>query len=263
MVCFDDKGRPTYPAPPAVHSDQTVNQGWQPIDKTESDWSEARRLEYIANDPAAAAKVFATIAQQTDNVNLAARALQAQGRCLVQSGDKQAAIELITTALADKKYAQAVDLQGRSIVPNAQLMALQLMDGREHPALHQLAGQLQKRLNDYDDPAISGFQRHFLMQELKHLLGDQAELPFLPAEDLAARFIELKISPLRQNTALQPSPLPGIWQLVAPNGRLLALWHTETIVAQSALGNFRFQTARQSFHRPKAAQSRIDRGRGL
>jgi len=32
---------------------------------------------------------------------------------------------------------------------------------------------------------------------------------------------------------LQPSQLPGVWQLASSNGRLLALWRTETIVAQS------------------------------
>ncbi len=195
----------------------------------------------------------------------------------MKSNDIQKAIKLIIGALAEEKYDRAVDIQGRLIVPNAQLMALQLIGDRKHPAFDQLASQLQKRLEDYSDPAMSGPQRRFLMQELKacleilpspgtdqRLVGSGAGgegvnvsernnnadsdakaltltlsqrerglLPLLAAEELAARFVELKVSPKR-DAVLQPSPLPGIWQLALPYGRMVALWSTETIVAQSA-----------------------------
>jgi len=260
VVCYDGQGRIIYPNAPATPSDQTNIASF--------DWVEARRLEYSENDPTAAAKAYAAIARETNDVNLAARALQAQARCLVQSGNRESAIALIANTLSDEKYYRAVDLQGRLIVPNAQLMALQLIskssplplgattnlvpegEGERtlpatgpHPAspggrgelietFHELAQRLQKRLEDYNDPSMSGSQRRFLMQELRQLLAEPAELLLLPAEDLAARFIELNISP-RQDALLHPSPLPGVWQLAVPSGRLVALWRTETILSQS------------------------------
>ena len=224
VVCYDDQGHLLYPAAPASPPDD--------IESISPTWLEALRLEYTANDPAAAAMAYSAIIRETDDVNLAALALQAQARCLVQSGDKKAAIQLIAGMMSDKKFDRAIDSQGRLIVPNTQLMALQLMDDPEHPTFNQISEQLQKRLNEYDDPAMSGTQRLFLMQELKRLLGMQAKLPLLAAEELAARFIELNQSS-RQDNVLYPSPLPGVWRLDLPNGRLTALWRTDTILSQT------------------------------
>ncbi|MGD0383372.1 MAG: HAMP domain-containing sensor histidine kinase [Thermoguttaceae bacterium] len=228
VICHDAQGRLIYPAPPVAPSDQMDE-----ISSSASDWSVARRLEYTANDPAAAAKAYATIARETNDVNLAARALQAQARCLVQSGDRQAAVELITGALADEKYYNTIDSQGRLIVPNAQLMAIELMGGQKYSSQDQLALRLQKRQDHYNDPEMTGSQRLFLMQELKQLTAERAKLPLLSAEELAARFIELNISPARPETALQSSPMPGVWYLVLPDGHITALWRTETILSQS------------------------------
>ena len=247
VVCYDDHGRPIYPAPPTAPSDQT--------NAASADWLEARRLEYNANDPAAAAKAYAAIARKAGDVNLAARALQAQTRCLVQSGDRQAAIELITNTLTNEKYAQAVDFQGRLIVPNVQLMALQLMGGQEHPGFNQLTVELQKRLNDYNNTTMSGAQRLFLMQQIKRLMGEHVNLPLLSAEELASRFIEQNRLPRtridgkdyliiavasvvdlnalpHQDALLHLSPLPGVWYLALPGGGITALWRTETILSQ-------------------------------
>jgi signal transduction histidine kinase len=225
VVCYDNQGRVTYPAAADNPGDQT--------DSNASDWAEARRLEYVADDPAAAARAYAAIARSAGDVNRAARALQAQARCLVQSGDNEAAIKLIIRTLADEKYARAVDPQGRLIVPNAELLALQLTADRDPDVFKQLAGQLQKRLEDYSDPAMSGAQRLFLMRHLEQLLGGKAELPLLPAEELAARFIEQNPSTARQAAILQAGPLPGIWQFTLPGGRLTSLWRTEKILSQS------------------------------
>ena len=235
VVCYDGLGGVCYPAAPASPSDQSS--------PSAIDWEEARLLENEENNPGAAAKAYAAIARETKDVNLFARALQGEARCLVQSGDLDAAVKLIISTLSNEKYNQAVDLQGRLIVPNAQLMALKLMGDREHSVCNQLADLLQKRLNDYANPAMSGAQRLFLMQEFKNLSPDRAKLPLLPAEELAARFIEVKAPPPRQESVFLPSPLPGIWQLASSDGRLLALWQTETIVAQS-LGDCPARTAR-------------------
>jgi signal transduction histidine kinase len=252
VVCYDGRGGVSYPAAPAGLAEQS--------DMALSEWEEARQLENEENNPGAAAKAYATIARENKDVSLSARALQGEARCLVQSGDLAAAVKLITGALSEEKYDRTVDLEGRLIVPNAQLMALKLMvdssilRGPQQPSgddqskggprpissrgrgelIEKLADLLEKRLNDYDDPAMSGAQRRFLMQELKNYLPDRAKLPLLPAEDLAASFIEVKAPPPRQEIVLLPSPLPDVWQLASSDGRLLALWRTETIVAQSA-----------------------------
>jgi signal transduction histidine kinase len=226
VVCYDEHGQVIYPASPVNPSDQ--NQAFP------SDWANARHLENDENNPMQAAQAYAAIARETDDVNLVARALQAQARCLVQSGDRQSAIEIVTGPLADEKYARAIDPQGRLIVPNAQLMALQLMEDRHGPTFNELVQRLQNRLGDYSDPTMSGSQRRFLMQELKHLLPDEAELPLLPAEDLAARFIELDIPPANQDTQLHTSRLPGVWQLAISGGRFVALLRTDTILSQTS-----------------------------
>ncbi|MGD0517389.1 MAG: HAMP domain-containing sensor histidine kinase, partial [Thermoguttaceae bacterium] len=284
VVCYDGQGRVSYPAATVGPSDQS--------EMASTEWQEARGLEIEENNPVAAAKAYAAIARESHDVNLCARALQAEARCLVQSGDREGAVNLIIGTLSEEKYARAVDLRGRLIVPNVQLMALQLMgkssplplgEGQSEGGLHRaspegkkeltgkLVDQLFKRLNDYDDPAISALQRRFLMQELKTYLehlpspgtdrrlvgrgaggeGNQSSLTLalsghrpkvgrerelttlLPAEELAAHFVEQMTLPPRQKGVLQPSPLPGVWQLASSNGRLLALWRTETIVAES------------------------------
>jgi len=94
-------------------------------------------LEIEENNPLAAAKAYAAIARETHDVNLGARALQAAARCLVQSGDREAAVKLIIGTLFEEQYARAVDLRGRLIVPNVQLMALQLMGKVPHLHLRE------------------------------------------------------------------------------------------------------------------------------
>ena len=95
-VCYDGQGRVIYPAAPISPPNQTA--------AVTSEWEEAWRLENSENNPAAAATAYASIARETSDLNLAALALQAQARCLVQSGNRQAAIELITDVLAEDKY---------------------------------------------------------------------------------------------------------------------------------------------------------------
>ena len=227
VVCYDDEGKVAYPNTPD-----------SPPDLRESRptaWDEAWRLEFSENDPVAAAAAYAAIAQQATQAGeetLAARALQAQARCLVQAGHREQAIELITGTLSNPKYRMAVDPQGRLIAPNTQLMALQLMGGRQHPAFTPTATQLQQRLDDYLDTALAATQRRFLLQELKDLLPVEFELPMLPAEELAARFVETHPVP-RQDPALHPSQLPDVWQMAAPGHRVVALFRTKTVLEQS------------------------------
>ena len=151
----------------------------------------------------------------------------------MQAGDKQSAVNLIENSLDSEKYALTVDSQNRLIVPNAQLMAMQLMADQPSPAFNVLATRLQERLNDYIESAMSSVQRLFLMQQLKQILGERAKLQLLPAEELATRFCELHAIP-GKDVFLHSSPLPGVWQIASSNGRLLALFNMDTIIRQSA-----------------------------
>src|ERR1035438_6277450 len=93
----------------------------------------------------------------------AARAYQAAARCLVQSGDKEAAIRLVLNRFNGPEFATAADLQGRRVRADALLMAITFLkpgDLRLLPA----ARQLRAALLDYSAPATSAAQRVFLIR---------------------------------------------------------------------------------------------------
>jgi signal transduction histidine kinase len=137
----------------------------------------------------------------------AARALQAQMRSLMESGKKREAIALATNSLVVPRFAGAVDAQGRLIVPNAELLALEV--GGDSGGLRD---RLSVTVLDYDSPMASP-QRRFLMRRLLQLFPSQAPFPTLAAEDLAADYLELK-----------PANI-----LSVKAGKMLLLYRTETL----------------------------------
>ena len=155
VICFDVAGNVAYPAPALTAKPEALS----------APWTEAERQELLS--PVAAARAFARLAEQATNANLAARALQAQARCLMTAGQSNAAISLLTGPLQEQRYRHATDAQGRLLVPNAELMALELL---KDSAPHQARGpfeRLRARLLDYDDSAMSAPQRRFLMHEVQ------------------------------------------------------------------------------------------------
>jgi signal transduction histidine kinase len=223
IICFDTNGNLVYPNP-------------VPFPKPEAFdvlWTEAQRLEQ--SDPAAAAAAFARLAEQTTNVNLSAQALQAQARCLLQAGKQEAAIALLTGPLAEVRFQHATDAQGRLLAPNAELMALELLKDSTPDRARVPLEHLQKRLLDYDDPALPAPQRRFLMHELQKLFPGQAVFPTLAAEDLAARYVEA--GPGRHGEpGLRATSLPGLWQFASSHGRVVALYETEGLLARLRAG---------------------------
>src|SRR5437588_843757 len=83
LVCFDPTGKVIYPSLPIPSKPEPL----------EPKWTEAERLEFT--NPVDAAAVFARVAQQTTNNTLAARALQAQARCLVRAGQNESALAVL------------------------------------------------------------------------------------------------------------------------------------------------------------------------
>ncbi len=112
---------------------------------------------------------------------------------------------MLTGPLEDERYRHATDAQGRLLVPNAELMALELLKDSAPDRARATLELLKKRLLDYDDPALSAPQRRFLMHEVQRLFPDQTLSPMLAAEDLAAR-------------CLEAGPMPRRGAGVAPHG---------------------------------------------
>jgi hypothetical protein len=114
-ICFDPADKVAYPGPAPAPEPHTLP----------TSWLEAERMESPSSGDAADA--FARLAEQATNAIVAARALQAEARCLVKAAQTNAAIGVLTGPLEEARYRQATDAQGRLIVPNAELIALELL----------------------------------------------------------------------------------------------------------------------------------------
>ncbi|EEF61354.1 sensor histidine kinase [Pedosphaera parvula] len=162
-------------------------------------WAEANHSEYVQKDFGAAASLYRALARDATNTHLAARALQAEARCLVSAGRKEEAIRLVKDMFAQERYCNAADPQGRLIAANAELMALEL------GADDVIAQRLKQRLMDYDNRVLAAPQRRFLMKELRRLRPDM-EFPTLAAEELAAQSLPT-----------------NLWKFTTANRRVVAL----------------------------------------
>jgi signal transduction histidine kinase len=217
VICLDLTGNVAYPSPALAPRLATPDIAWVLAEGLES------------NKPTEAAAGFARLAGQATNADLAARALQAQARCLVKAKQTEAAIAVLTGPLEEERYRHAADAQGRLLVPNAELMALELLRDSAPDRARATLELLKKRLLDYDDSALSAPQRRFLMHEVQRLFPDEKLSPMLAAEDLAARCLEA--GPIHAGElALRPTALSGVWQFASARGRVVSLFQTEALV---------------------------------
>jgi signal transduction histidine kinase len=223
VICLDATGAVTYPGPASAPRPETPD----------ASWSEAEGLE--SSNPVDGATAFARLAGTATNADLAARALQAQARCLVKAKKPEAAIALLTGPLEEDRYRHATDAQGRLLVPSAELMALELLKDPAPDRARATLERLTKRLLDYDDSALSAPQRRFLMHEVQRLYPEQALSPMLAAEDLAARFLEAGPVHAGEPT-LHPTALPGVWQFASTRGRVVTLHQTEALLGRMRAG---------------------------
>lgn len=219
-VLFDDAGQIRYPNQPELG---------EAIDLEA--WQDAEQLEHVEANPAEAAASYATIAQQANDVNLAARALVAQARCLAKSGQRQVAIKILTDTFADPKYSDTIDPLGRLIVPNAWLYALELIADSSDPIYHQIVKQLQQRLIDYSDAALSATQRRFLMQRLMELLPEKPRFPTLDAEILAVDYVDARLLPTKPG-CLMRSSIDKVWQMASPDRTIVGLFDEDRLIDQ-------------------------------
>jgi signal transduction histidine kinase len=189
------------------------------------EWTRAEQQE-SEGDLLAAASSYALLAG-AKNADTSARALQAQARCLLQSGRRLEAARLVARRFGERRYQTAADLQGRLIAADADLMAIQVLGARDGALVERLA----RRLRDYSNGMPSG-QRLFLGDELQSLAPGPS-LPHLEAERLASQV--LASTPKPAGASLQPAPLAGVWMLPCANHRLIALYRDHTIAAAIAL----------------------------
>src|SRR5882672_789099 len=219
VLCFDSTGKLAYP-------NAGVSQKRALLPPA---WTEALRLE--SSDPGAAALAFAGLTADEANADLAARALQGQARCLIQAGKKDAAIAVLLESLGEEQYRRAMDVEGRLIAPNAELLAVELLKDSEPGQVSAPLERLKQQLLDYDNSPLPASQRRFLMRELQQLFPQEVAFPTLAAEDLAARHVESG-----QGRPTEPflrlTSFPGVWQFGSNRGRVVTLHQTESLLAR-------------------------------
>jgi signal transduction histidine kinase len=216
VVVFDTNGNVTYP-------DRVTTVQAEPLEPA---WVAAHDME--ATDFTAAASAYARVAESSSNFCFAARALQAQARCLVQAGERTAAIAVLVGPLADSRYQSATDGDGRRVVPNAELLAIELLNESEPVRARLVFERLKQRLNDYTSPLPSA-QRRFLMRALQRLRDEDGLFPTLAAEELSAQYLEATSGGVR-DSVVRATPLPGVWQFASRRGRVITLHRTASLV---------------------------------
>lgn len=223
VLILNHKGELLYPGPLAVNVPESEDLNRK--------WSDASHLEYSSRNYVLAAAQYDALARETTNLNLAARALQAEARCFLRAGQPDSALQLISRRLATDRYSSAVDRHGRLIVPNAELMLVELTTNQVSSSFLTVASSLQKRLADYGNQNLSSSQRRFLMHELQRLSPDHGSFPTLASEELAAQFYDRGL-PLARDRTLRPTAIADVWQFATPNGRVVGLLRTATLSAQ-------------------------------
>lgn len=219
VVCFGETGQIAYPTLPDASS----------IEFDDDRWRTAVRLEHEQAEHAAALKIYHEIASAEGDALLRAFAAQSEVRCLFRIGEQESALEIV--GQFGDRFPNVRDTHGRLIAANVELMAIEL--AADSNATGEIQQRLLERLNDHGDGHLPASQRLFLMNRLAELLPGAIDARLLAAEDLAARFVAAHPKPAR-HVALQSSQLADVWQIATPDGRLLLLLKTETVVSQSA-----------------------------
>lgn len=221
VVSFADDGRLLYPRDRVALSRSEAS---------DAAWDAAAALE--SEDPVRAAEAYARLAAAAGDPARAARALQAQARCLVRADDSGGLAGLVEGALGAERLRNATDAQGRLLVPNVELLALEYWwqaDGAASPAATAVLRRLQARLDDYEGAPMPPAQRRFLMRELRRMFP-QATFSTATAEDLARNWVEQGGSARREAGALVAGTLPGIWEFAGAGGRVVTLHRAEELV---------------------------------
>ncbi len=236
VVIYDSLGRVEYPsqAQPTPGNDPTQSVPWQ----------NAQRLEYEQLDYSAASRAYEDIATAAVTRSEAAQALQAQARCLANSQQREAALNILSRTLTELQYRKSLDQHGNLIVPNALLFALQLMSEEDVDARAPTLSKLQALVNDYSNTDMASSQRLFILRQLESLGVDRERLVTLDAEARSATYLQDNPPPPSSPPdigVLQRTSIADQWRLTSSDGRVLALLQEERILSETrALTNDAF-----------------------
>jgi hypothetical protein len=156
VLFVDDRGSPVYP-----EEDRAL---WIEPDPEPPEWQAAQTIESSRGRWSDAAAAYARLASTAATPSLAARAAQAEVRCLVQGDNKEAALRTIQRHFVTGGAARGVDLQGRLIAGDELLLSMQLLKS-DDPRFAEYAARLATILTDYDGVRMPSAQRLFLMNE--------------------------------------------------------------------------------------------------
>ncbi len=225
IVVYDESAQVLYPRP--LRPPRAV-----PHANTDL-WDKARQLEYDQKNTEAV-EIYADIATRSDNIHLAARAMQGQIRCLVRADRIGEAIDVITGSLSEAKYSDALDADGRLIVPAAQLLALQLgRDKLPSELSNRLVRRLVERLWDDDDAIMPSIQRLFLIDSIRAIKPEAGSLKsdsdvamraylLYWAQVHAANFLDADRPTVTRE--LLPTGVENLWSTASADKRVVALF---------------------------------------
>ncbi len=219
VILVDAEGNAVYPAlaPPRI----------EPLESNVQ-WLAAERLEFAVHDPAAAAAAYDHIASTAADDTLAARAIRSQIRSLQTAGRDTDAVELLQRQVHNPRLQAALAPDGRWVLVDLMLLLAEKTKGTDPRLATETADALSARLNDYTQPHLgAGCSSRFAMHRLMQWFPDRLAFPTLPAEDLAAEYLE-RAAPARQQT---DGPA-AVWKVSVPSGRAWALFRTSTIAAR-------------------------------
>lgn len=219
VICLRADGSPAYPSLAAVPDPDPTRQ--------DTRWAEARLLENTGKTSAAAGKYHAIAAAEKDP-STAGRALQAEIRCLVKAGHKDEAIALIEDLSQTWRIAYAVGLDGRVILGDEYRLEMQLLSSGD-ARLPTVSQRLFGIASNYSR-AVPSAQRLFFMDYLRGFspVRRYGQFPTYQAERIAERVLSAGHAIPGDNT-LQLSGVGDVWKLTPKNGRIIALYSTQSI----------------------------------
>lgn len=203
VILYDSKGELLYPCevkPPDI----------------DEEWGQTETLEFRKKEYLAAAELYADIAGKSEDINLKARALQRQIRCLIKASKNDNAVIIAVGVLSKPEYKEVRDNNGRLIVPDTNLFTLQYMK-ESSPVFQSALENLISRVKDYRPPVMPSSQRLFLMEELKKI-DNKIEFSTFDAERLVSLYPYLLKPRYYGLTNVSES---GLWQKVSSDQKFL------------------------------------------
>lgn len=221
LIVLDASGQPAYPR---VVTRETLAEADLSEWSESTEWIRAEQAEFQRQDFNIAADRYAHLASLATNELERVQAWQAQARCLYRVGKQQAAIDLLSQVAAVDTLRDSV---GRSPSLDAQLRLLELA-GIESDLGRSILERMSRQLNDYGGPLLHPDQRRFVMRTIQERAGPVRKFVTLPAEELAAQYLEGDAGRTRAATSLTVGG-PPVFAFETPHARAVLLFRHTTL----------------------------------